>query len=253
MTTTAIIQARMGSSRLPGKVLMEISGKPLLWHVINRIKQCKSIHQIVVATSSRPDDKAIIDLAKSAEITSFAGSEEDVLDRYYQAATKFNANPIVRITADCPVIDPGIVDETVAGFFSGHYDVYGLSGEFPDGLDVTVFSYSALKEAWNNAKLPSEREHVGPYILNHPEKFRQGTLLKFRNLGHMRWTVDEPEDLQFIREIYHRLYKENEIFLTEDILRLLEKEPDLMNINTGIIRNEGYLKSLKKDQEILKR
>jgi spore coat polysaccharide biosynthesis protein SpsF (cytidylyltransferase family) len=250
MTTTAIIQARMGSSRLAGKVLMDIAGKPLLWHVINRIKHCTTIHQIVVATSTGEDDRAIITLAQRSGVKSFAGSEDDVLDRFYQAATKVNADPIVRITADCPVIDPQVVDEVVQGYFSGRYDVYGLSGEFPDGLDVTVFSYAALKDAWNNARLPSEREHVGPYILNHPEKFRQGTFLKFSNLGHMRWTVDEPQDLQFIREIYNRLYKENEVFLTEDILNLLEREPGLTHINSGIIRNEGYLKSLQKDIEI---
>jgi spore coat polysaccharide biosynthesis protein SpsF len=250
MTTTAIIQARMGSSRLPGKVLMDIAGKPLLWHVINRIKRCATIHQIIVATSTHEEDRAILTLAQQSGVKSFAGSEEDVLDRFYRAATEFNADPIVRITADCPVIDPQIVDEAVQRFLSGHYDVYGLSGEFPDGLDVTVFSYAALKDAWNNARLPSEREHVGPYILNHPEKFRQGTFKKFHNLGHMRWTVDEPRDLQFIREIYNRLYTEKEVFLTEDILKLLKKEPDLMNINTDIIRNEGYLKSLQKDKVI---
>ncbi|MDD1690311.1 MAG: glycosyltransferase family protein [Methanoregula sp.] len=231
---------------------MELSGKPLVWHVINRIKKCKTVQQIVVATSNRPEDRAIVDLAESAGVRSFAGSEDDVLDRYYQAATKFNADPVVRITADCPVIDPVIVDETITGFFKGHFDAYWLSGEFPDGLDVTVFSYSALRDAWNNAKLPSEREHVGPYIINHPEKFKLGQFKKFSNLGHMRWTVDEPEDIQFIRKIYTRLYKEKEIFLAEDILRLLEKEPDLVNINADILRNEGYLKSLKKDQELLK-
>jgi len=254
MTATAIIQARMGSTRLPGKVLMDISGKPLLWHVIDRIKHCKTIAQIIVATSIRSEDRAVLDLASSIGVKTFADSEEDVLDRYYQAASKYNADPIVRITADCPVIDPQIVDEVVSNFLAGDYDVYGLTGAFPDGLDVTVFSYRSLQEAWKNAKLPSEREHVGPYILNHPEIFKQGTHVKFHNLGHMRWTVDEPNDLQFIREIYKRLYKKDkENFLTPDILTLLENEPDLMKINSGIIRNEGYLKSLKKDKEITRR
>ena len=252
MKVVVIIQARMGSTRLPGKVLMDITGKPMLWHVINRIKSCKSIDQIVVATTTKEEDKAVIELTKECGVETFAGSEDDVLDRYYQAAKKFGADVIVRITSDCPVIDPQIVDEVIKEYAEEGYDVCGLSGEFPDGLDVSVFSFKTLEDTWRNAKLPSEREHVGPYMGKHPEKFKQGKYVKFDNLSHHRWSVDEERDLRFIREIYSRLYKPEAIFLTADILNLLEGEPDLLMINANIIRNEGYIKSLKEDEEFLK-
>ena len=248
----AIIQARMGSTRLPGKVLMDIAGKPMLWHVIERVKRCKKIDSVVVATTSKEEDKAVIELAKKCGVDTFAGSEEDVLDRYYQAAKKFDADPVVRITADCPVIDPQIVDEVINKYTEGGYDVCGLSGKFPDGLDVSIFSFNALEDTWRNAKLPSEKEHVGPYMGKHPEKFKLGEYVKFDNLGHYRWSVDEERDLRFIQEIFSRLYKPGDIFLTGDILNLLEREPDLLKINAGIIRNEGYIKSLKEDEEFLK-
>lgn len=248
----AIIQARMGSTRLPGKVLVDISGKPMLWHIIERVKGCKKVDSIVVATTSREEDRPVVELAIDCGVDAFAGSEDDVLDRYYQAARKFDADPIVRITADCPVIDPQIVDEVINECTEEGYDVCGLSGEFPDGLDVTVFSFKALENTWENAKLPSEREHVCPYMGKHPEKFKLGEYVKFDNLSHHRWSVDEESDLRFIQEIFSRLYKPGEIFLTGDILGVLEREPDLLKINAGITRNEGYIKSLKEDEEYLK-
>lgn len=250
--TVAIIQARMGSTRLPGKVLKPILNKPLLWHLINRLQRCNTIDQIVVATTTDESDSKIIEFCKENAINYFSGSENDVLDRYYQAAKSFNADSIVRITADCPVIDPQIVDEVIHEYIEKKHDVCGLSGEFPDGLDVTVFSFETLEDTWRNAKLPSEREHVGPYMLKHPEKFKLGEYVKFDNLGHHRWTVDEVQDLQFIREVFSRLYEPGEIFLTEDILNLLEREPELSKINEGIVRNEGYAKSLTEDEEFLK-
>jgi spore coat polysaccharide biosynthesis protein SpsF len=253
MKKVAIIQARMCSSRLPGKVLMDISGKSLLWHVINRIKHCEKVDTVVVATTNKPEDHAIIKLAAGAGVESFAGSEDDVLDRYYQAAKMFNADSIVRITADCPVIDPQIVDEVINEYLEKGYDICGLSGSFPDGLDVGIFSFETLEDAWTNAKLPSEREHVCPYMLNHPERFKLGEYVKFKDFGHHRWTIDEENDLQFIREIYSRLYKPGKIFITDDILNLLEREPELVKINNGIIRNEGYIKSLKQDEEFCRK
>jgi spore coat polysaccharide biosynthesis protein SpsF len=219
--------------------------------LINRLRKCKLLDGIVVATTNDESDSKIIEFCKENAINYFAGSENDVLDRYYQAAKNFNAESIVRITADCPVIDPQIVDEVIHDFIENGYDVCGLSGGFPDGLDVTVFSYETLEDTWKNAKLPSEREHVGPYMSKHPEKFKLGEYVKFDDLGHHRWTVDEENDLQFIREIYLRLYEPGKIFLTGDILKLLEREPELLKINEGIIRNEGYIKSLKEDEEFL--
>jgi len=249
----AIIQARMGSTRLPGKALKEISGKPLLWHVINRVKKAKLIDQIVLATTDKKEDLKLIEIASETGIGNYAGSEEDVLDRYFQAATKYKADIIVRITSDCPLIDPIIIDKVINHFLSDNFDYVSntIKCTYPDGLDVEVFSYNSLKKAWNDAKLPSEREHVTPYIIKHKEIFKIGNFENDEDLSHLRWTVDEERDLEFVREIYKRLYKEGEVFYMENVLELLKKNPELIEINSKIIRNEGYLKSLEKDKSYI--
>lgn len=246
----AIIQARIGSTRLPGKVLKEVSGKPLLWHVINRVKKAKLIDSTVLATTTKKEDLKLIEIASKAGIESYAGSEDDVLERYFQAATKYKADIIVRITADCPLIDPRIIDKVIKYFLSGDFDYVSnaIKPTYPDGLDVEVFSYNSLKIAFYEAKLPSEREHVTPYIRNHKEIFKIGSVENNKDLNHLRWTVDEEKDLEFVREIYKYLYKEEEIFYMEDILELLKKKPHLIEINSRIMRNEGYLKSLENDK-----
>jgi hypothetical protein len=245
----AIIQARMSSSRLPGKVLMSLAGKPVLEYVVRRIQACKTITKVVVATSTDRTDDAIQAWCEKEEVGHYRGSLDDVLDRYYQAAKIHKADAVVRITADCPAVDPTIVDEVAMGFLAGGYDYYGLSGEFPDGLDCTVFSFAALERAWREAKLKSEREHVGPYMEKHPELFKIGGYNKFTGLSHHRWTLDEPRDYEFLRAIFARLDREGTPFLASDVLALLNKEPELMTINTNIIRNEGYLKSLAEDEK----
>lgn len=251
MNTVAIVQARMGSTRLPGKILKPLAGKPALWHVVERLGYSKQLQDIVVATTINKEDNIVEDFCKENQVKWYRGSVDDVLDRYYQAAKFYNADPVVRITADCPVIDPTIVDEVIEGFFKGGYDVYSLGGGFPDGLDCGLFAFWVLEDAWKNAKLPSEREHVGPYMSKHPEKYKRGAYEKFKGMGHHRWTLDEEADLFFLQAIFDRLYEPGKIFLTKDILDLLEKEPQLMEINSGIIRNEGYLKSIKEDEKFL--
>lgn len=253
MPVVAIVQGRVESTRLPGKILEPLAGKPALWHVIDRLRRARRLEHIGIATTTEPRDDVVEQFCGEHGITFFRGSEDDVLDRYYQAARAWRADPVVRITADCPAIDPVIVDEVIEGYFDGGFEIYGLAGEFPDGLDVTVFSFAALEEAWRHAKLPSEREHVSPYISKHPEKFRSGSYEKFRGLGQHRWTLDEEADLHFLREVFSRLYKPGAIFLTQDILDLLRREPALMELNRGIIRNEGYLKSLEEDRAFLRR
>ncbi len=247
----AIIQARMGSSRLPGKVLKPLAGRPALYHVVDRLRKSRVLKRVVVATTTQPDDDVIVRFCGAHHFDCFRGSEHDVLDRYYQAARHFAADPVVRITSDCPVIDPYIVDEVVTELLRMDYDVCALGGEFPDGLDCECFSFSALEDAWKSATLPSEREHVGVYPAKHTEKLRVGTWFKFKGLAHHRWTLDEEADLQFLQEIYEELYQPGRLFTTADILALLERKPELMKINSGIVRNEGLIKSLAQDELFL--
>jgi spore coat polysaccharide biosynthesis protein SpsF len=229
---------------------MPLAGQPVLGHVVERIRACQTIADVVVATSSDATDDDIEAWCKSVGVSCYRGSLNDVLDRYYQAGLLHAADAVVRITADCPAIDPTIVDEVVHGYLAGGYEFYGLAGEFPDGLDCTVFAFSALARAWREAALPSEREHVGPYIEKHPEIFKSGGLKKFSGLSHYRWTLDEPRDYEFLQRVFTRLYQQGQIFLASDVLALLENEPELMQLNSDIVRNEGYLKSLIEDGNV---
>lgn len=248
MKIIALVQARINSQRLPKKVLLPLEDKTVLGHIVHRLFYCKSLDEIVVATSTETSDKEIVNWCKTNKVKFFCGSLNDVLDRYYKASCYYKADAIVRITADCPVIDPKIVDEVIAGFVNGNYDGYSLSGDFPDGLDCQVFSHSAIEKSWREAKLLSDREHVGAYIeKTRRELFVLGGLFKFKGLNHHRWTLDEPRDYDFLKQIFLKLYKKDYLFYTEDILALLKKEPKLMDINSGIIRNAGYLKSLRED------
>lgn len=254
MSVVAIIQARMSSTRLPGKVLLPLAGVPALNHIVSRIKSCKTIEKVIVATSTKSSDDDIDKFCRQSNFDFYRGSLLDVLDRYYQCAKSENANTIVRITADCPVIDPIVVDAVVTGFLTGNYDYYALSGEFPDGLDCEVISFRALEKAWLEAYLPSEREHVCPYIhTNHKSEFKTGGLELFTGLQNMRWTLDEPNDYELLKNIYASLYKPEKIFLTNEILFELRKNPEWLNINQTISRNAGYQKSLVQDEVFLKK
>jgi len=244
----AIIQARMSSTRLPGKVLLPLSDKPVLEHVIQRVRNCKLVDKVVVATTVHDSDDIIEDWCKKKNFEYYRGSLEDVLDRFYKVASQFKAENILRITADCPVIDSGIIDEVIEKYHEGNFDFYGLSGEFPDGLDCTMFSFKALETAWKNAKLQSEREHVGPYMVNHPELFAIGGYEKFKNLAHLRLTLDDPRDYQLLSTIFKKLYDIDNFFNHEMIINLLNESPELLKINSEIIRNEGYVKSILNDK-----
>lgn len=246
----AIIQARIGSSRLPGKTMKHILGKPMLWHLINRLKQSQLIEKIVIATTNNAKDETILEMAKELGIDSYAGSEDDVLDRYYQAAKKYNAEVVVRITADCPLIDLHIVDKVIQRFLEGDcdYATNALIRTYPDGLDVGAFSYTVLEKVWKEARWSSEREHVTSYIYKNPDKFRLASVQNDIDLSHLRWTVDEDSDLEFVKQVYEHLYREGHIFYMEDILELLKRYPHLEKINEGIATNEGYAKSVKEDR-----
>ena len=249
----AIIQARMGSSRLPNKVLLNLKGHTVLEHVITRINQSKYIDNIFVATSNKPENKDIKKLCNDLNVSCFMGSEEDVLDRFYQLAKLNNFQDddiLIRITADCPLIDPLVVDKVIIEHLSKNNDYTSNTIEctYPDGLDCEVFNFKILKDIWKNAKLNSEREHVTLYIHNNSKSYKLNNVANDIDLSHLRWTLDEKEDYIFINEIYKYLFNENEIFLTKDILRLLENKVNLKNINNKYVRNEGLLKSLNKEK-----
>jgi len=249
MNIGAIVQARMSSERLPGKVLLPLAGKPVIWHVLDRLRHAKKLKSIVLATSDEPEDKALKVIADEFSIPTYFGNLDDVLSRYYHAARQFRIDPIVRITGDCPMIDPEIVDEVVQYFIDGNYDYCGLSGAFPDGLDTTVFSFAALEAAFNEGRLSSDREHVGAtFFRNNTGRFRIGGYQKFTDRSDYRWTIDEEKDYEFLKEAFRELYSPARPFSYRDVFELLKKRPELQRINIHIVRNEGYLKSLKKDK-----
>jgi len=246
---TAIIQARYNSTRLPGKVLADICDKPMLEHIIDRVKASELIEQIIVATSDQPDDKKIIEHAKFCNVNVYSGNAENVLDRFYQASKLLSATIIVRITADDPFKDPEIIDKVLYHLIENDHLDYvsnNIEPSFPEGLDVEAFRFSALKKAWKEALLPSEREHVTPYIYKNNKIFNVANIKCDCDLSDMRWTVDYINDLNFAREIYKKLYGQN-IFYMRDILNLLHNYPELLKLNKGIKRNEGYLRSIKND------
>ena len=250
MSIIAIIQARVGSTRLSGKVLKKIEGKTILEHVINRVKAAKSLDDVIVATTVKKEDLEIVKLCANLGISIFCGSEDDVLDRYYQSARLFKADHIVRITSDCPLIDFKIIDDVTNLYFKEKVDYVSntILETFPDGEDVEVFGFKVLKMVWENAKMSSEREHVTPYIKNNPKIFRIVNFKYETNLADKRWTIDESEDFEFIKIIYKNLYPKDPLFGMDKILYFLKKHPDVERINKNIIRNEGYLKSLREDK-----
>ena len=247
----AIIQGRMSSSRLPGKVLMDIGGEPMLLRVVRRVQKVKSIQDVWVATTDQASDDPLVYLCKESNLPCYRGSTFDVLDRFYQAACLARAEVIVRVTADDPFKDPQVIDKVVNHLLTHpelDYCSNTIEPTYPEGLDIEVFTFQALERAWNEAKLTSEREHVTPYIWKNPGKFNIHNVRHIHDLSALRWTLDYEEDLQFTREVYARLYR-GQIFLMDEILALLAREPQLLEINQGKVRNAGYLLSLQQDAE----
>lgn len=234
-TTGAIIQARMGSTRLPGKVLEDIGGQTMLARVVTRTKRAALISKIIVATTTAAQDDTIVNECHRLQITFFRGKEQDVLDRYYQTAMAYGLDVIVRITADCPLIDPAIIDRVVAAFLAERPDYTSnvINRSYPFGLDVEVISRRALERAWQEAEKPYQRTHVTPFIYENPDLFRIMQVNADSDYSHHRWTVDTPEDLTFVREIYRRL-KDTDTMDWNKIIRILASEPELVEINSHI-------------------
>jgi glutamate-1-semialdehyde 2,1-aminomutase/spore coat polysaccharide biosynthesis protein SpsF len=242
----AVVQARMGSTRLPDKVLADLAGRPMLWHIVRRVRLARRVGRVVVATSTREADDAIADFCVRHEIGCFRGDESDVLDRFYQALRTYPAEEVVRITADCPLIDPDVIDRVIDARASGGYDYASntMRPTYPDGLDVEAFTFASLERAWKEARKPSEREHVTPYL-------RLSGHFRVYNVENdiamaaetYRWTVDEPADLEFVRGVYAALAGQPR-FGQRDVLALLEREPSLRDRQGKAIMNEGYYRSL---------
>ncbi len=236
MRTVGIVQARMGSTRLPGKVLKKIDDKPLLAYQIERMKKASFIDELVIATTPYGNED-IINLCNELNVSYFIGSEQDVLARYYEAAVRFGADVVVRMTSDCPLIDPAIIDSIIQTYFNGEYDYVSNTQlrTFPRGMDTEVFSMKLLKEAFENAKLDYEREHVTPYFYLNPNKYNVGQYISEKeNYSHLRLTVDTVEDFELIKIVIEDLYPINPNFDLEMILEKLIKEPDLIKINAHI-------------------
>lgn len=250
MSVVAIIQARMSASRLPGKVLEDIGGKPMLVRVVERVQAAKTIDKVVVATSDQPADAAVEALCKERAFSCFRGHENDVLDRFMKAAESVGAqagDTLVRITADCPLMDPAVIDKVVAAKTADvDYATNVLRYTYPDGLDVEVFSFESLARAWKEASDPVHREHVTPYIRTTGKFVVKGVENEVDlSKKDYRWTVDEPADLGFVRAVYERLGKDR-MFGMNEVTKLLEDEPSLLISNAGTMKNEGYYTSIAK-------
>lgn len=246
-----VIQVRMASTRLPGKALKEVMGRPLLWYLYERMTFSKMLDKIVIATADNASNLPIIEFAKRHKIDCYAGSEEDIIDRYYQTAKRFNGRILVKITGDCPLTDPEVIDRAVR-FYISNQDRFeyvstavGKKETYPDGLDVGVVPFKTIEKAWREIKDPFWREWMVGHFNEHPDVYRIGSVESEKNYSHLRWTVDHQEDLEFVDHIFNRLYPSKKRFLMNDILELLEKEPWLTEINRKYSRNAGFYESRK--------
>lgn len=249
---TAIIQARIGSTRFPGKVMMPILGKPMLKHIVERLRSVEAIDRVVVATSESRKDDRLAEFCYDCSIPVYRGSEKDVLDRFFHAANNFGGEHLLRITGDCPLIDPLVVSCLIDYYFHNKVDFCGVAtgagvagreviGRYPDGLDAEIFSMDILTIAWREAKSELHREHVTPFIWQQPERFKIETLFpEIGDYSACRWTVDNKEDYELIQWIYKELYSINPGFGMTEILDLLSRHPEKSGSNMHLIGKEGY-------------
>ena len=243
MKVNAIIQARYGSTRLPGKILMEIDGKPLLWHVVNRLTYADLIDDIVVATSTNSKDDMTEEWCNEHDINCFRGSENDVLNRFYNAAIEFPCDVIVRVTADDPFKEPSVIDMIIKKLIDENLDLTCnvLPPSFPEGLDCEVFTFDVLQTMEKTTNDPYDREHVTPYIYNNQDKFKIANVSSKCQLSQYRWTIDNEEDYEMVNAIYENRKDGNEgILLMEEIFEILEENPEIASINSNVKRSDMY-------------
>jgi len=236
---TAIIQARMGSTRLPGKVLVDLAGETVLARVVRRMQRANLIDTVLIATTVSPSDDRIVDEASRLNVDCFRGSEEDVLDRYWQASQKTLADAVVRVTSDCPLIDPSLVDATIQLFLDQQADYASncTSRAYPRGLDVEICTVKVLRRAWEDAREPYEREHVTPFFYEHPELFRLAELKSKIDYSSHRWTLDTPDDLKLVRAIYEH-FPGRDDFSWFEILKLVEENPSISALNSHVSQKQ---------------
>lgn len=235
MKTLLIVQARMGSTRLPGKVLSSIGGRSMLARTCRRASRAALVDETIVATSIHPHDGPIVEECRLLDLECFRGNEEDVLDRYYRAAEARLADVVVRVTSDCPLIDPEVIDRVVRAARGQwpHYTSNILQRTYPRGLDTEVVTFAALEQAWREAAEPYQRVHVMPYFYQNPERFRLGSVVGDADFSHYRWTVDSAEDLAMVRALYRRMDCDDG-FSWRDVIGLLHREPRLAEINRHV-------------------
>jgi spore coat polysaccharide biosynthesis protein SpsF len=240
MSVVCIMQARTGSTRLPEKVLKKIKNKTILEHDIDRVLKAKTVDELVIATTEKDEDNVIVDIAKNCSVGYYRGSEDNVLSRYYFAAKKYDAEIVIRITSDCPLIDPQIIDDMVNEFLKlrKNENIDYLSNKvkmtFPRGLDVEVFTFDALEKTFLEATQKFEKEHVTPYIYLNPKKFKIKNYENDTDYSMFRWTLDTEEDFLFIKKIYDHLYNENKMFLFRDVLKYVQENPEISKLNEHV-------------------
>jgi len=247
-----LVQARTNSSRLPKKVLAQIGGKPLVWHIVNRLKRVQKITDVVISTTNNDADKQLCRFAESENIPYYAGSEDDILDRLYQTGKKFNAAILVKVNGDCPLVDPTVIDRGLEMYLEAKKTpdlvVNSIKNTFPDGMQFGIFNFQTLCKLWSEIRDKFWREFIYMYMTENPDRFEIINVENNRNLSNLRWVVDYPEDLEFVRQVYGNLYNQNPNFVTTDVLSLLEQKPDLMQINAKYAANTS-----KKEYENLKK
>jgi len=245
---TIILQARTGSKRLPGKTLSKIEGKFLIWHIINRLKKVKSVDQIILATTKKTEDDILEKIGLQNNIFIFRGNSNNVLKRYYHCAKKFDADPIIRITGDCPLLDPLLIDQMIEFYLTHNYDYVSntIKPTYPDGLDVEIFSFKILEKLMNKVSKQSDKEHVTSYIIENIKDFKVFNYENKTDLSDIRLTVDEKQDLKLIRKIFS-LLQPKIIFSLNDIMKIINQNPKIIEMNKGIFRNEGYFISKNAD------
>lgn len=251
----------MNSSRLPNKALLKIGENPMLLHVIKQTKAAKYVNEVIVATTTSQKDNKIVDFCKKHNLKFFRGSNSNVLDRYYKCAKEYFCDPVVRISSDCPFIDPNVIDEIINMFFKNSYHYVSNNLQkignkwensvcgYPQGMVVEICSFKTLEKTWTQAIKPSEKEHVFPYVQFTPKLFKKTSVLHKKDLSFIRCTVDNKNDLKFVREIWKNFPKTKKIIHINDILKIIKKNPSLVTMNNKTPFDEGYKKSLIKDKK----